>query len=338
MAELNQYSISKALGSTMKPVKRGRFGGFGLLESVAEALKAREATTGASSASGETARLSYAEDAVVVRAFEDVRNGAATDALLWNRVLADAFYGRCKQLGLNAPDALLGRRLITVRKNIRRYEKHGICILPATKIEPHVSIVPQYAHIIEFVLVKLRYRYGASIDDILLDRKLGDIFETQAGKLAAGVSSIDLRLGALYIRKTRNFSKKDSPKISSLDVSAIDRALTEPISLAKVKSENIPEASGLLEVREKDRYLYISRNENLRPAVEQFRTGAAFDVVANGFWTPHLEEIAVQVVAASKVEGIGIGLWERRLIHDREPVFNWPIQRSEDQEENTASY
>src|SRR5207302_240005 len=142
----------------------------------------------------------------------------------------------------------------------------------------------------------------------------GELFETQAASLAAGVSSVDLRLGALYIRKTRNFNKKDLPRIASLDVRAIDRALTEPTSLARVKPEEIPEAPGLLEVREKDRYLYISRNDNLRPAVEQFRTGAAFDLVANGFWTPHLENIAVQVVAGSKVEGIGIGLWERRLI------------------------
>ncbi len=336
MAELDQSAISKALGSKMKPVKRGRFGGFGLLETVAEALRAREATTQASSASEATIEFSYDEDAVVIRAFEDVRQGAVMDALLWNRELAEAFYRRCKELGLNAPDALLGRRLFTVRKNLRRYEKHGISVSPATKKEPRFHIVPQYAHVIEFVLAKMRYRYGASIDDILLDRNLGEIFETQVAGLATGVSSMDLRLGALYIRKSRRIEKKDLPTITSLNVAAIDRALTDPISLAKVKPEKIPEGPGLLVVIEKDRYLYISRNECLRPAVEQFRTGKAFDLVANGFWTPDLENITVQVVAGSKVEGIGIGLWERRLIHDREPVFNWPIQGGEDEEEKAA--
>lgn len=325
MGDLNQYAISKVLGSTMKPIKRGRFGNFGLLETVAEALRTRDATSETDSVSGEIARFSYPEDAVVVRAFEDVRQGAATDALLWNRELADAFYERCKELGLSSSDALLGRRLITVRKNSSRYEKHGITISPATKTEPHVSIVPQYAHVIEFVLVKLRYRYGASIDDILLDRKLGEMFETQASSLAPGVSAVDLRLGALYIRKTRNFSKHNREKIASLDVGLIERALTERLSLVKVKPQSIPEAPGLLEVMDMDRYLYISRNECLRPAVEQFRTGKAFDLVANGFWTPRLENITVQVVAGTKVEGVGINLWERRLIHDREPVFNWPI-------------
>jgi len=330
MEDLNQYAISKVLGSTIKAVKRGRFGSFGLLETVSEALRAREAPTEAHSVPGEITRFSYTEDAVVVRAFEDVRQGSATDALLWNRELAEAFYERCKELGLHAPDSLLGRRLINVRKSIRRYEKHGITIAPASKTEPHVSIVPQYAHVIEFVLVKLRYRYGASIDDILLDRTLGKIFETQAGSLASGVSATDLRLGALYIRKTRNFSKHDREELMSLDVGVIDRAFTDPLSLSNVKSQTIPEVPGLLEVKDKDRYIYISRNECLRPAVEQFRTGKALDLVANGFWTPRLENITVQIVVGTKVEGVGLGCWERRLIHDREPVFNWPVHGDED--------
>jgi len=333
MEELNQYAISQVLGSTMKPVKRARFGNFGLLETVAEGLRTRETIAETGGGLATAMKFSYDEDALVVRAFEDVRQGAATDALLWNRELAEAFYERCKGLGLRAPDALLGRRLITVRKNIRRYEQHGITISPAAKAEPHISIVPQYAHVIEFVLVKLRYRYGASIDDILLDRTLGEMFETQASRLAPGVSAVDLRLGALYIRKTRNFNKGDREKIKSLDVSLFDKALTEPVSLPKVKLANIPEEPGLLEVRERDRYLYISRNASLRPAVEQFRTGKAFDLVANGFWIPHLENITVQVVSGTKIQGISTSLWERRLIHDLEPVFNWPVHGEDDDKE-----
>ncbi len=315
----------------MKPVKLGRFGGFGLLENVAEALRTRESSPEFNATSVKT-EFTFAEDAVVVRAFEDVRQGASVDALLWDPKLAHAFYRRCRELELNAPDTLLARRLLAIRKNIRRYERHGIAISPTTKKKPHVSIVPRYAHIIEFVLMKLRYRYGASIDDILLDRRLGEIFETQAAEFAPGVSILDLRLGALYIRKCRYFKKSEFEKLASFDLGAIDSAFTSPISLSNVKSELIPQAPGLLEVREKDRFLYISRNECLRPAVEQFRTGKAFELVANGFWTPDLANISIQVVAGAKVEGIGIGLWERRLIHDRRPVFNWPIHGPDDED------
>jgi len=324
----------------MKPVKRGRFGNFGLLETVGEALRAREVSAEAKSTHRGDTRSSYADDAIVVRAFEDVRDQGrgklAPDAILWDRELADAFYQRCKELGLDASDTLLGRRLINVRKNIRRYKNHGISISPTTGSEPHVSIVAQYAHVIEFVLVKMRYRYGASIDDILLDRRLGEMFESQTASLATGVSSMDLRLGALYIRKTRNFKKQDLPKIAALETTAFDRALTAPVSLRDVKPESIPQGPGLLEVFESDRYLYISRNECLRPTVEQFRTGKAFALLANGFWTPELGRIKIQIASGSKVEGVGIGLWERRLIHDREPIFNWPVHGPEDDEEKAA--
>jgi len=195
--DLNQYAISKILGSKMTPVKQGRFGNFGLLGTTAEVLRARQS----SRLAHETMHFSYDQDRLVVQAFEAVRQGAAPDAILWNRSLAQAFTKQCRELGLAAPDAFLNRRLINIRKNIRRYEKHGIMISPATKTEPHPSIVPQCAHVIEFALVRLRYRYGASIDDILLDPDLGEKFEGLASEIAPGLSSVDLRLGALYIRK-----------------------------------------------------------------------------------------------------------------------------------------
>ncbi len=194
MDKVNQYAISKILGSKMTPVKRARFGNFGLLETTAEALRARQASSPSSAATN----FSYEEDRLVVQAFEGVRQGAATDAILWDRSLALAFAQRCRQLGLEASEAFLNRRLINIRKNIRRYEQHGITIAPATKKETHPSIVPQYAHIIEFALVRLRYRYGASIDDILLDPDLGEKFEHLASELAPGLPDVDLRLAPLH--------------------------------------------------------------------------------------------------------------------------------------------
>ena len=323
MGKLNQYAISKTLGSKMTPVKRVRFGNFGLLETTAEALRVRQG----SGLSSTPTHFSYDEDRLVVQAFEEVRQGAATDAILWDRSLARAFAARCRQLGLDALDASLNRRLINIRKNIRRYEQHGITIAPATKSETHPSIVPQYAHVIEFALVRLRYRYGASIDDILLDPELGDRFEHLASELAPGLRDVDLRLGALYIRKTRHFAKKDLAKIESLDVQAVEEAWSKPVSLAAVNPADVPSCSGLIELKEGGRYLYISRNEDIRPATEQLRTGKAFDLVANGFWTPRLDDISFQFATGAKVGGIGIAVWERRLIRDREPIFNWPIQQ-----------
>jgi hypothetical protein len=321
--ELNQYAISKILGSKMTPVKRARFGNFGLLETTAEALRARQA----SYSSNATPRFSDDQDRLVVRAFEDIRQGAAIDAILWDRSLARAFAQRCRQLGLEASDAFLNRRLMHIRKSIRRYAERGISISPATKREPHKSIVPQYAHVIEFALTRLRYRYGVSIDDILLDPDLGEKFERLASELAPDLRDTDLRLGALYIRKTRAIEKAKLAKIQALDLEVVEKAWSKPVTLAAMNPANVPSSPGLIELKEGGRYLYISRNEDIRPAAEQLRTGKAFDLVANGFWTPRLDEISFQFAIGAKVGGISVGIWERRLIRDREPIFNWPIHK-----------
>ena len=305
----------------MAPVKRARFGNFGLLETTAEALRARHASNPSRGAPD----FSYDEDRLVVQAFEDVRGGLAADAILWDRSLARAFAKRCRQLGLDAPDAFLNRRLLNIRKGIRRYREHGISITPATKSDTHPSIVPQYAHIIEFALVRLRYRYGASIDEILLDPSLGEQFEQMALELAPNLSNMQLRLGALYIRKTRNFEKRDFARIEGLDPEVVDKAWSEPVSLAAVDPADVPSSPGLLELKEEERYLYISRNSDIRPAADQMRSGSAFDLVANGFWTPRLDKITLRFVTGATVEDINIGVWEKRLIRDREPIFNWPI-------------
>jgi site-specific DNA-methyltransferase (adenine-specific) len=325
VSELNQYAISRVLGSKMTPVMEARFGGFGVLETTAESLRARQASQRGSP----PPHFSYDEDRLVVKAFEDVRDGAAPDAILWDKGLARAFARRCRELGLQASDAFLNRRLLSIRKNIKRYNKHGITIKPSTKSQSHPSIVPQSAHVIEFALVRLRYRYGASIDDILIDPTLADQFEGLASKIAPGLSSEDLRLGALYIRKTRYLARSDLPRIQSLDVRVVERALSEPVSLVELKVADVPLSPGLIELKEGDKYLYVSRNEELRPTAKQFQSGKAFELVANGFWKPDLEAITLQYAPGDKIEGVGTGLWERRLIHDRDPVFNWPVHQKE---------
>jgi hypothetical protein len=321
MAELNQYALSKTLGSKMRPIRAPRFGNFGLLESTAEVLMARE--LGDRHESG--TEFSYAHDRLVAQAFEQVREGAPPDTILWNRPLARVFAHRCRELGLDAPDAVLNRRLLNIRKNKKRYERHGICLSPSTQRETHPSILPQHAHVIEFSLVRLRYRYGASIDDVLLDPALGDEFERLALEIAPQLSPQDLRLGALYIRKSRFLPKQEQSSLTKLDLAKIDHETKGPITLVEAKHEQWPDAPGLIELKEGSRYLYIARNENLQATIGQFVSGQAFAIMADEFWKPQFDSIQLQYVVGNLVAGVGIGKWELRLISDREPVFNWPI-------------
>jgi hypothetical protein len=324
--QFNQYALSKMLGSKMKPVKdHPQFGNFGLLETTAETLKALGTE---SQQSDRSHGFNYQRDAVLVQAFESVRDGASPDSLLWNRKLARKFDKACRQSGIDAPEKILKRRLINVRKNSPRYKKHGIVLSHTTKKDPHPSIVPQYAHVIEFALVRLRYRYGSSIDDILLDPVLADAYEEMCYEIAPQLSSIDVRLAALYIRKSRFLPKKKKAAIESLNLDLFDQACSEPHALESFDLSVVPSGPGIVEVRERERFLYISRNENLRPAVSEFLTGKAFLIVSSGFWQPDRNVITIQFASGKSVAGTGIANWERRLIYDREPIFNWPLRHT----------
>ncbi len=324
MGDLNQFAISKVLGSKIKRVESVGFGGFSELSTTEEIQKALRGER----QSVQVPEFDYEQDAIVVQAFEDTREGAPTDELLWNKELARSLAEKCRQLGLDAPHSNLIRRLINVRKNSPRYRKHGIVISPTTKKVVHPSIVGEFAHVIEFALMKLRYRYGSSIDDILMDESLGDSFEELAHQIAPSTSSRDLRLGALYIRKNRVFDKDDREKLNALDIARLEGAWRGAVSLSKVKLDDVPVSPGLIELKEDDHYLYISHNENIKSAVSQFGTGDAFRLMASSFWKPKLETITLCFAAGRKVAGVSIETWERKLVHDLNPIFNWPMPQN----------
>jgi hypothetical protein len=326
MSGLNHDAIRKILGSEVRPVMGARFGGFGILATTAGTIKAlREASSELASK-----EFTIDQDRLVAVAFEEVRNGASVDALLWDTDLAQRFVQRCKGLGLAIPAVALVYRLLHIRKNSRKYARHGITLSPTTRKEPRQSIVPRYAHLIEFALVRLRYRYGASIDRILADPELSEIFESLALEVAPELTREQLRLGALYVRKTRRINEGEVEKARALNPAVVEKAMTQPISLARINTDQVPSAPGLLELRERDRYLYVARNETLRSAVEQLRTGRVFGVVASGFWEPVLENITLRYVVGRKVRGVRTADWERRLIQAREPVFNWPLTKEDE--------
>ena len=112
---------------------------------------------------------------------------------------------------------------------------------------------------------------------------------------------------------------------SKLDLSLLDAASTQPICLPAIDESQIPVAPGLLEVKEHRRLLYVAYNDHLRSAINQFRKGDVFSIVESNFGAPRIDEITIQYVVGEKCQGVGMRYWERRVISDRHPVFNWPI-------------
>ena len=227
-------------------------------------------------------------------------------------------------MGFHASAAELNRRLMNIRKNPARYGPHGLLIPTATKIEPHPSVVPKYAHVIEFSLSRLHSRYGVTIDDILIDPELGKQYEDMARMAAPELSSLDLRLAALYIRKTRYIAKQNKKQIESLDPAAIEPVFVE-WPAGRADGDPVPAQEGIIEVLDRSQYLYISRSEDLRSVAEQITSESSLNFMANEFWRPKRENLVIRFYAGHEFLKVPVLRWQLKLITEKKPVFNWPI-------------
>lgn len=318
---LNYYAINKVLGGKMVLGRRVRFGAFGQMSVRAEAERHRPRPE-------PRVQLSLEDERSLVEAFEDVRGGRAPDRLLWDVELANRFHRKARSLGVHAPGKILTRRIINIRKNSTRYRKLGIEIQPSTVKEPHASIVSRYAHAVEFALVRLRYRYGASIDDVLMDPALGVEYIELASEMAKGLTEEQLRLGALYIRKSRFMARKDQTLFEDLNVQEIEPALQPIGSFAEAEVDAVPESIGLIEVAEPKRTLYIARNTDLRAAVGELVKSSTLASMANRFWHPNPQLLTLRILPGESFENVTLRYWQLKLIAEREPVFNWPVHKA----------
>jgi len=318
---LNYYAINSVINGRMEVGRRPRFGGFDVLGVLGELVKGLPSEPRGVEF---TAKL----DKQIVDAFEQVRNGTAPDRILWDKTLAAEFYKACRERDVLAPSAALGRRLIMIRKAPKYFAKRGIGLRATSAIEPNPSIVWEHAHAIEFALVTLKYRHGASIDDVLIDPLLADEFESVAQKIVPTLKSQDIRLAALYLRKTRHLAAKEQSLFDKTDFSAMNAAMRPIGTLDKINLSGLPEQEGLFEIAESSRSLYIGRAVHLHASVERFTSPETLAAMSNTFWRPDPRRIVASVFVGAKFENFGTAKWQLGLIQHRQPLFNWPVYRT----------
>lgn len=83
MEDLNQFGISKALGSKIKHVAQVGFGNFSSVPTTEEIQKALRGDV----QPVDLPSFAYEEDAIVVRAFEDIRDGTRPTNYCGTRIL-----------------------------------------------------------------------------------------------------------------------------------------------------------------------------------------------------------------------------------------------------------
>jgi site-specific DNA-methyltransferase (adenine-specific) len=307
MSDVNHDALSAILGSEVVgryKFGRGQIGSLGDAQRYFDALAVTEPP--AILQGGEEVDIEQ-----VVKAFHAVRN-ARGDRGSPDQYVADPernalFLTKCREMGIQASDCARNKGLLRARKlNLLR----GV-------VSVRISFNSEdYAFASELAATELKYKTGASIDDILCDPRLASQFDSIAGSLAPGYSPLHYRWAILRIRKAgRKVRWRAEYKMPEL----VGRFL-----LAKDPLEDMPDARGVYLLYEdgKQKPLYARSTEHLRHAVEIHRSPRLMSAVLDKFCQPNLDNFIVSYAVLPAKEL----LWpvEKKVIDEKKPLFNVP--------------
>jgi len=307
MNDLDQLTISRILGSTVRPISRPAFGGFSAVGTIGQMLANRPIEI-------KSLARDESRDSIILKVFAEIHNGYSVDRTLADPQLAARFVKHCQQLGIEAPHTAICRRLLAIRK------RGGFPVKTTNedKRKLHPFLVPA-----ELAFAKLTYRYDASYDDLLADPEIGKAFDENVVKVGRAGGVTDYRLAALHLRKNvRSRRRADAEKLAHLEFSKIKPHWHTPGHLSDVILGEVPDTKGVFSLQEPDRYLFLSQSENLRSDIDIFRNPVVLASVGNHFWSPSPDKITVKFLRPQDVQGVALRLFEFKAIETYRPIFN----------------
>lgn len=302
----------------MKHAKRPGFGPFG-------ALHAQNQVLAQFPKRGEQITFAPQTDKRIVRAFEETRQGFPVDRVLADPTLAAKFFKRCHDLEVLAPEHAIALRLFRFRKSPHQHVK----IAKPTAREPRRDF-SSYLFAAEMAMAQIKYRFGASIDDMLVYSEIGKEFDKLAEQLFPGLTPLDYRLAALHVRKIRFRKSTERLLFDSIKTTRAERAMQRHTSLDKFDLDEFRRVDGIIGLVEEARirrFLYITQTKDVSEIVRPFTKQETFSALGNSFWTPSLSSIHVYLYDIhGRFGNASQSLWTKKLIHEKEPIFNAPIR------------
>jgi hypothetical protein len=319
MAGLNYLRIAQILGGRVSDMPGGvpSFGAIGAVQTAAERFRAT--------------RDEAQEDLIrpdqyplLAKAFESIRNGYELDRVIIDPLLSKQLVRECRSLGVGAPAPAIYKRLQAIRKS----SKYGIKFKDTTR-DSGIDAEP-FLYAAELGYVQLSYRRDASVDDIITDPEIAEMFVDLCKSIAPHGSSMTFKWAVLRLRKMRSFDRRKSERLLSVNTRAIEGRLKLVGTLDRFSSSEIPKGSGIFSLAELNghtKYLYVGSGDNLRDSVEPFSTAKPLLAMSGRFWSPSVADISLSVGELPRLwKGASPRSWALRLIRDRHPLFNMPVE------------
>jgi hypothetical protein len=305
MSEINHFAISSILNSEI--VGKAKFG-HGQIASLADSQRYCDLLS-----TNEPTRLAHRNECVdidlVVRAFHVVRDSrndrGSPDLYVADPVRNTIFLHKCRDLGIQASDYAINKMLFYARKTKRLSGLKSV----KTSID-----YDDFAFACEFAATDLKYKTGATIDDILCDPDLASLFDSIMRKLSPGHSSFEYRWAILSIRKAGRHERLPA-SFQMPDFTGRFRLVLDPL-------EQVPATSGVYLLYEKQKLLYVRSASSLRHSVEIHRKANVLRAMSDTLWKPNPEDFIVSYATLSEPKLLRP--LERRIVEERKPLFNVP--------------
>lgn len=317
MTALNHYFVSSILGGRIEGGVRSRFGFLGSPQ-ILTSLKHRIEEA-------EMAELALApgDDARIAKAFEETRQGYSPDVVLSTPELSTAFFGRCRTLGVTGARTSVNRRLMRFRKS----PPPGIKLEKTTRESD--ARPASYVYAAEIAATQMRYRYDATIDDLLISPEIAAEFVSVAQRMQSGGRHLDYVSAALHVRKNRKPDKTEWARIKKLQPRTVQQKLRPIGDFSSLQEDQVPIETGLFVISERvreERSLYVGAGKSVRTEVIPFRDLGPFMALGDRFWVPDPKNIWLSVAVMDQAAAVDLRGWQCRLITDLHPVFNYPVR------------
>ncbi len=316
MSELNHLAISAILQSEI--VGSCQFG-HGQIASLGDAQRHFDLLS-ANEPPEVRHRNETADTEAVVKAFLAVREHFAdqgsVDLYVADPTRNAAFLTECRKIGITTSDYRINKTLLSARKN-----NH----LPKLKSSTTSVDYRKQAFACELAATELRYRTGATIDDILCDPILALEFDDIAQKITPGLTSFEYRWAILSIRKGWAFL--NTRKVSQPQALPASYKMPEfgrKLRIIVDSLDRVPETSGVYRLFEKEKLLYLRSTDHLRSDIESHRDPNAIRAITEKLWKPKPEDFLVDYAVITEKKKAYLQALEKKLVEDDHPLFNVP--------------